>query len=112
MGTRGFATALQARHLSPAESSSVSFLMGKASYGLVVHLLLLPTPSHDDAVAVGYRFTLNLERTFTSPAKCAFRRTVRQLAAALGRGVMFTQSLSVDCVVVHRFRNLGRALPW
>ena len=24
-------------------------------YGLVVHLLLLPTPSRDDAVAVGYR---------------------------------------------------------
>ena len=87
MGTRGFATALQARHLAPAESSSVSFLMGKASYGLVVHLLLLPTPSRDDAVAVGYRFMLNLERTFTSPAKCAFRRTVRRLDAAFSNPV-------------------------
>ncbi len=85
MGTRSFATALQARHLSPAESSSVSFLMGKVSYGLVVHLLLLPTPSRDDAVAVGYRFMLNLERTLTSPAKCAFRRTVRRLDAAFGQ---------------------------
>ena len=86
IGTRGFATALQVRHLAPAESSSVPSLTGKASYGLVVHLLLLPTPSHDDAVAVGYRFTLNLERTFTSPVKCALRRTVRRLDAA------FTQS--------------------
>jgi hypothetical protein len=67
---------------TPAESSSVSSLTGKASYGLVVHLLLLPTPSCDDAVAVGYRFTLNLERTSTSPAKCALRRTVRRLDAA------------------------------
>jgi hypothetical protein len=39
-GTRGFATALQARHLSPAESSSVSSPTGETSYGLVVHLLL------------------------------------------------------------------------
>ena len=29
--------------------------MGEPSYGLVVHLLLLPTPSRDDAVAVGYK---------------------------------------------------------
>ena len=29
--------------------------IGFLSYGLVVHLLLLPTPSRDDAVAVGFR---------------------------------------------------------
>ena len=84
-GYSGFATSLQARHLTPAESSSVPSLMGKASYGLVVDLLLLPTPSRDDAVAVGYRFTLNLERTSTSPTKCALRRTVRQRSCHLTR---------------------------
>ncbi len=77
-GTRGFAIHSLARHLVPAESSSASSPAGEASYGLVVHLLLLPTPSHDDAVAVAYRFTLNLERTFTSPTKCALRRTRAQ----------------------------------
>ena len=38
-----------------AESSSGSSPFGETSYGLVVHLLLLPTPSRDDAVAVGYK---------------------------------------------------------
>ena len=43
-----------------AESSS-------SSYGLVVHLLLLSTPPHGDAVAVGYRQeAFRLKRTFTS----------------------------------------------
>jgi len=54
-------TALQVRHLTLAESRSVSSLNRKASSGLVVHLLLLSTPSRDDAVAVGYRFTFNLD---------------------------------------------------
>src|SRR5262249_13945250 len=62
-----------------AESRSVSSLNRKASSGLVVHLLLLSTPSRDDAVAVGYRFTFNLDEDvhLSSPAKCALRRTVR-----------------------------------
>ena len=37
------------------------------SYGLVSHLLLLPTPPHSDAVTVGYRpESVCLKRTFTS----------------------------------------------
>ncbi len=52
-----------------AESSSLS-------YGLIVHLLLLPTPPHGDAVAVGYRpERAYLKRTSTSLTKRAFRRT-------------------------------------
>jgi hypothetical protein len=47
-GTRGFAFHSQAHHLTPAVSSS-------SSYGLAVHLLLLPTAPCDDAVAVGYK---------------------------------------------------------
>ena len=52
-----------------AESSSFS-------YGLIVHLLLLPTPPRGDAVAVGYRpESACLKRTSTSLTKHAFRRT-------------------------------------
>ena len=77
-------TALQVRHLTPAESRSVSSLNRKASSGLVVHLLLLSTPSRDDAVAVGYRFTFNLdEDVHLSSQVRSQARTVRQLAAAL-----------------------------
>ena len=47
-GTRGFAFSLQARRITPAESSFLS-------YGLAVHLLLLPTPPCSDAVAVGFK---------------------------------------------------------
>jgi len=64
-----FAFDRQARRLHPAVSSSLS-------YGLVVHLLLLPTSPRDDAVAVGYRSeSVYLKRTFTSPTTRAFRRT-------------------------------------
>jgi hypothetical protein len=52
-----------------AESSSLS-------YGLIVHLLLLPTPPRGDAVAAGYRpERACLKRTSTSLAKRAFGRT-------------------------------------
>ena len=44
----GFTFLQQARRSRPAESSS-------SSYGLVVHLLLLPTPPRGDAVTFGYR---------------------------------------------------------
>jgi hypothetical protein len=56
-GTRGLHLCTfpwQARHRKPAESSSASSPVGETSYGLAVHLLLLSTPSRDDAVAVGY----------------------------------------------------------
>ncbi len=56
----GFATRLQARRIRPAESSS-------SSYGLVVHLQLLPTPPRGDAVTFGYRpESAYLKRTFTA----------------------------------------------
>jgi hypothetical protein len=74
---------------SPPSAGRIEFSFlpyWEASYGLVVHLLLLPTPSGDDAVAVGYRFTLNLKRISTSAAKCALRRTVRRLDAAFLAG--------------------------
>ena len=65
----GFTFRQQARRRRPAESSSLS-------YGWIVHLLLLPTPPHGDAVAVGYRpESVYLKRTSTSPIKHAFRRT-------------------------------------
>ena len=65
----GFAIALQARRACPAESSS-------SSYGLVVHLLLLPTPPRGDAVTVGYRpESVCLKRTCTSLDGRASRRT-------------------------------------
>jgi hypothetical protein len=44
----GFTITQQAHQPWQAESSSLS-------YGWIVRLLLLPTPPHDDAVAVGYR---------------------------------------------------------
>jgi hypothetical protein len=52
-----------------AESSS-------SSYGLVVHLLRLPTPPRGDAVAVGYRpQSVCLKWTCTTPTRYAHRRT-------------------------------------
>ena len=55
----GFTFTQQARQLCQAESSSLT-------YGWIVRLLLLPTPPHDDAVAVGYRpENVYLEGTYT-----------------------------------------------
>ncbi|MCA9425466.1 MAG: hypothetical protein KC994_10360 [Candidatus Omnitrophica bacterium] len=46
------------------------------SYGLVVHLLLLPTPPRGDAVTVGYRpESVCLVWTFTTLIEYACRRT-------------------------------------
>src|SRR5882672_1118823 len=60
----------------PAESSFLS-------YGLVVHLLLLPTPPLGDAVAFGYRpESICLKRTYTSLTSRALRRTHHRLYAA------------------------------
>jgi hypothetical protein len=64
-----FTISQQARRSHPAET-------GSSSYGLIVHLLLLSTPPHDDAVTVGYRpEKVYLERTCTSLIKYAHRRT-------------------------------------
>ena len=47
-----------------------------SSYGLVVHLPLLPTPPRGDAVTVGYRpEKVCLKRTCTSSTRCTRRRT-------------------------------------
>jgi len=74
-GTRGFATALQARHASPAESSFLA-------YGLAVHPRLLSTPCRHDAVAGDYKLRL-LGADFHPSSRVRYiRRTVRQLAAA------------------------------
>ncbi len=55
--------------VGPAESGSLS-------YGLLVHLQLLSTPSREDAVTFGYRpECVYLKRTSTSLAKHAYRRT-------------------------------------
>lgn len=54
---------------SPAESGSLS-------YGLVVHIQLLSTSSHDDAVTYCYRpENVYLKRTYTSLTTHACRRT-------------------------------------
>src|SRR5262249_20830539 len=71
-----FAFVPQARRGQQAESRS-------SSYGLIVRRRLLPTPSHDDAVAFGYRpESACLKRTFTSLLICAHRRTVRVASSA------------------------------
>src|SRR4030095_11712918 len=73
----GFAVHSQARRCHLAESSSLS-------YGLVVHLQLLPTTHRCVAVAVGYRpESACLKRTFTSLTTCAFRRTCGDLSPLL-----------------------------
>jgi hypothetical protein len=58
---------------SPITPGRIEFV----SYGLVVHLLLLPTTHRCVAVAFGYRpESVCLKRTCTSPTTCAFRRTM------------------------------------
>ncbi|MEB2309828.1 MAG: hypothetical protein OZ917_11070, partial [Candidatus Brocadiaceae bacterium] len=53
----GLRHSLAGSPLQQAESSS-SFLRQSQDkfYGLAFHLSLLPTPSHDDTVTVGYRY--------------------------------------------------------
>jgi hypothetical protein len=65
----GFTLRGQARRTRPAVSGSLS-------YGLIVHLLALPTPPHGDAVPGGYRpKNACLEWTFTTLIVYACRRT-------------------------------------
>ena len=53
---------------SPQMSGRIKFVV----YGPVVRLLLLPTPPHGDAVAVGYMLMHDcMTRTFTTPITCA-----------------------------------------
>ena len=69
LGSPGFAIHSQARQKHPAESSS-------SSYGLVVHLQLLPTLPYGNAVTFGYRpESACLEGTRTLPTIHAHRRT-------------------------------------
>ena len=84
-----FAFGWQARRLRPAVSSSLS-------YGLVVHLLLLPTTHHCVAVAFGYRSeSVSLERTSTSLTTRAFRRTIPRYRARFCNGSHFKQTNSL-----------------
>src|SRR5215470_3565054 len=65
----GFASVLAGSPARLAESSS-------SSYGLVVHLLLLPTSPRGDAVTVDYRSeSAYLEGTFTPLSNAPFGRT-------------------------------------
>ena len=60
--------------MHPAESSS-------STYGLVVLLLLLPTPPRGDAVTVGYMPESDyMRRTCTSLIVCPHRRTRVRIA--------------------------------
>lgn len=62
---------------SQAESSS-------SSYGLVVHLQLLPTPPHGDAVTFSYRSESDfLKKTCTSLTKHALTRTRTTVPAVI-----------------------------
>ena len=72
-----FAISKQARRLRPAESVS-------SSYGLVVHLPLLPTPPHGDAVTFSYRpESACLKGTSTPPTMHAHGRTYWRPAGAV-----------------------------
>ncbi|MGD0226747.1 MAG: hypothetical protein ABSF71_30835, partial [Terriglobia bacterium] len=80
-GSRSFAISTQARCTTPTESSSGFSLAREISYGLAVHLLLLPTPCHHDAVAVGYKlrqlgedFHLSDQVRFQAHVEAALRR--------------------------------------
>ena len=65
----GLRLSLAGSPVTPAESSS-------SSYGRVVHLPLLPTPPHGDAVRVGYRpESVCLKGTYTPQTTRALRRT-------------------------------------
>ncbi|MCA9417911.1 MAG: hypothetical protein KC917_16655 [Candidatus Omnitrophica bacterium] len=60
------------------------------SYGLVVHLLLLPTPPRGDAVTVGYRpESVCLVWTFTTLIEYACRRTWIPASAGMTHSVSF-----------------------
>src|SRR5438132_13107026 len=76
----------QARHLHPAVSSS-------SSYGLVVHLLLLPTTHRCVAVTFSYRpESVCLERTSTSLYVHAPRRASGESATHREPALTFAAS--------------------
>ena len=75
------------RHF-PAGSLSPLSRIEFVSYRLVVLLRLLPTPPHDDAVAVEYGpENVCPVGTFTLLFKCAYERTRSRLRAAIYRTV-------------------------
>ena len=77
-GGLGFATVQQARQDHQAES-------GSSSYGLLVHLQLLSTPPHGDAVTFGFRpESAYLRRTFTVLIEYARWRTGPRPPGAVG----------------------------
>jgi hypothetical protein len=57
-------------------------------YGLIVHLRLLSTPPHGDAVTVGTGFQTTPARTFTLLIRCTYRRTSSGFSRS--RGVLKT----------------------
>ena len=78
--------------MHPAESSS-------SSYGLVVLLLLLPTPPRGDAVTVGYMPESDyMRRTCTSLIVCPHRRTrvriAHQKASPIGCKITIFENIS------------------
>ncbi len=80
----GFAIDSQAHRNGQAEAGSLY-------YGLLIHLLLLPTPPRGDAVTIGYRpECVYLKRTCTSLAKYAYRRT-NLAPLGLFRGALLEQ---------------------
>jgi hypothetical protein len=92
-----FASLGQARRFHTAES-------GSSSYGLVIHLPLLRTPSRDDALTFSYRpESACLKRTLTSLTMHAHRRTqvgLRRLPQAPrddGAGRAHAGGLSASC---------------
>jgi len=91
----------------PAVSSSLS-------YGLVVHLLLLPTTHCCVAVAFGYRSeSVSLERTCTSLTTRAFRRTIRSLRSRYCNGrPLITSHLMARLSGFIPNHKTGKAGPW
>ena len=77
-----------------------------SSYGLVVHLLLLPTPPHGDAVSFGYKpESVCLKGTLTPLTLFAFSRTTRHLPVAVLWPRLLREA-RVDCD-----RRVTRHLP-
>ena len=101
------------RHF-PAGSLSPLSRIEFVSYRLVVLLRLLPTPPHDDAVAVEYGpENVCPVGTFTLLFKCAYERTRSRLRAAIDRrrAGNVTGSRSVGAASARRSQRL-EATGW
>ena len=101
----GFRHWLAGSPTAPAVSSS------SLSYGLVVHLLLLPTLPRGNAVAFSYRpESVCLKRTSTSSTKHAFRRTSRGRKATVNGAYRNLSPAKRIHALFLCFRNYGRPL--